>query len=909
MQEPATPSRRSALPAILLALLILGYAAFFSAYTLQRHATFNTFAADLSFIDQPMWNTLHGRFLERTLGAIQAPRVAEHFEPILLPLSLVYLVWNDVRAMLIVQTLALALGALPVFWIARRTFSDQGTRAPWIALAFSLACLLAPSLQAANVADFHADPLVVTPLLFAFWYGTERRWRPMWAWAILVMAGKENLPTLTAMLGLYFILTDPAVLGWVRGIPRLRESRRLDPPLTMPASDGAEESILSGAEPRGAERSRRTPAGPRASSGGAKHGLALIVVSVAWFLVATFAIVAPLARQVYGTDGPIYLENRYELGGRLLGTLGGALGLLAEPARLDYLGGLLGAVGWLALLAPEVLLIGLPVLIANTFSNYPGQYSGEQHYSAPLVPVFVVAAIYGARRLQKFFERQVPFRLTPLFTNAVIATTLIAGWLVLQAGVSQVNRGWTPVARQFQWPARTAHHATLDRLASQIPAGAPVSATSAVHPHLAHREKIYVFSEVGDATHVLVDVTGGNDMQATDLKAAVERLVREEGFGIVDAADGYILLAKGAGAAQPPDAAQLPPDFYTFAKTTAAPQYPVEAQFGPGLRLIGYDAVDEPRWRTTRFRFYFERVSDEPLPADLDIRYTARDPAGNAVDDDDLRPMPATLWYPPSMWPQGETVVVETVPWYLPRAFAPVLTVTSGGQTVRAELAPAAAGLDDPAGGPNAAPGAPAAVAPDGSLRLPGLARRDGKVAAYEGALYPIEETDASFAGENWTVRLREWSAPVAAAPGEQLPVLLYWQSARPAPKDYNVFLHLRDATGKTVAMGDGQPSWFTPRPASQWEVGPDGLAGGINAHSIQLPADLVPGRYELVAGWYDWQTGERLSRAAGVSAQLASGNQAGDELVLGSVTVDPLAGPRPDACCLAAKECCASKE
>ena len=73
-----------------------------------------------------MWNTLHGRFLERTLGAVQAPRVAEHFEPILLPLSLVYLVWNDVRAMLIIQTLALALGALPVFWIARRTFARPG---------------------------------------------------------------------------------------------------------------------------------------------------------------------------------------------------------------------------------------------------------------------------------------------------------------------------------------------------------------------------------------------------------------------------------------------------------------------------------------------------------------------------------------------------------------------------------------------------------------------------------------------------------------------------------------------------------------------------------------------------------------------------------------------------------------
>lgn len=875
------------IPAILLALLILGYAAFFSAYTLQRHATFNTFAADLSFIDQPMWNTLHGRFLERTLGAVQAPRVAEHFEPVLLPLSLVYLVWNDVRAALILQTLALAIGALPVFWIARRAFRDQGRRAEWIALAFSLAYLLAPSLQAANVADLHADPFVVAPFLFAFWYGTERRWRLMWAWAILVMAGKENLPTLTAMLGLFFIASDPAFRAWLGGILRLRPAETTGgAPLRMPANAG---------------KSR----GTEGSNGGIKHGLALFGVSVAWFLVATFLIVAPLAREYYGTVGPIYLENRYEFSGGLLGALGDALALLREPARLAYLAGLFGAVGWLALLAPEYLLLGLPVLIANTFSNYPGQYSGEQHYTAPLVPVFIIAAIYGARRLQRFIERQIPFRLTPSVTNAAIIGVLVVGWLLFSAGKAQIERGWTPLARQFQWPAVTQHHKTLERMILQIPADAPVSATSAIHAHLAHRERIYVFSEIGDATHVLVDVTGGNDMQATDLRAYVERLMREEGFGVVDAADGYILLARNAGQAE------LPPDFYTFARAeNPAPQFPVEALFGSGLKLIGYDVIDEPRWRTTRFRFYFVRLSDEPLPADLDIRYTARDAAGNLVDDDDLRPMPMTLWYPPSAWNQGETVVLETMPWFLPRAFAPVLTVTSGGQTVRPELIAAQPDPIDSTGSPAASTQhGSAVVAPNGSLRLPGLARRDGRLEAYEGALDPIETADASFAGADWTVRLREWSAPVGVAPGAPLPVLLFWQSGRAAPEDYSVFLHLRDATGQTVAMGDGQPTWFTPRPATAWEVGSDGLAGVIDAHSIPVPADLEPGQYELVAGWYDWRTGERLSRVQGDAAGQLSGNRLGDELVLGAVIVDPLAGPRPDACCLAAKECCVSQE
>jgi hypothetical protein len=365
------------------------------------------------------------------------------------------------------------------------------------------------------------------------------------------------------------------------------------------------------------------------------------------------------------------------------------------------------------------------------------------------------------------------------------------------------------------------------------------------------------------------------------------------GYGIVDAADGYLLLAKGKGGAA------IPADFYTFAKAKdTQPQVPVRAQFGPGLQFLGYDVIDDARWRLTRFRFYFKRLSEAPLPADLAIRYTSRDAAGALVDDAGQRPVPALLWYPPASWQQGETIILETAPWFLPRAFAPILTVTSGGQTISPEVVPA----PPEATPPGAAPLSPG-VATDGALRLPGLARRNGQLDFYEGSLYAIETDEASFDADDWSVRLREWSAPRAVAPGGKLPVLFYWQAARAASQDYNVFLHLRDATGKTVAMGDAPPTWFTTKPTTTWRAGKDGLAAMIDAHSIAVPDDLEPGSYELVVGWYDWQTGKRLSRIQGV------GNRAGDEFVLGAVTVDDLAGPRPDACCLAAKECCASKE
>ena len=200
-------------PRFILALLITGYTLYFSAYTFNRHNTLHSYAADLSLIDQSMWNTVlgPGRFMEQTWGDRQQPRLAEHFEPILIPLAALFFLWDDVSVLLIAQSLALALGALPVFWIARRqlTLGTTGSPSPlgeWAALAFATAYLLYPHLQAANIADFHADPFVVTPLLLAFWYSLQQRWRWAWVWALLAMLVKENLPTLTAMLGLWLVL-------------------------------------------------------------------------------------------------------------------------------------------------------------------------------------------------------------------------------------------------------------------------------------------------------------------------------------------------------------------------------------------------------------------------------------------------------------------------------------------------------------------------------------------------------------------------------------------------------------------------------------------------------------------------------------------------------------------------------
>ncbi|MBE7470376.1 MAG: hypothetical protein HS114_14690 [Anaerolineales bacterium] len=87
-----------------------------------------------------------------------------------------------------------------------------------------------------------------------------------------------------------------------------------------------------------------------------------------------------------------------------------------------------------------------------------------------------------------------------------------------------------------------------------------------------------------------------------------------------------------------------------------------------------------------------------------------------------------------------------------------------------------------------------------------------------------------------------------------QLSIKLYWRSESLLPVDYTTFVHLRNATGETVAQKD-QPPLNGAYPTSLWDPG-EIIADTI---TIPLPAELPAGQYALVIGMYNYQTGQRL--------------------------------------------------
>jgi uncharacterized membrane protein len=319
-------------------MLIVLYILFFASLSIRQHEAFQTYSADLGNHDQAIWNTVHGRLFRLTNMAGLDSRLALHFEPILLPLSLSYLVYSDPRTLLVLQTVMVGLGALPVFWLAREKLNSD-----LAALVFPLAYLLFPALEAANLFDFHTVTLAVPFLLYAFYFLQSRRYGLFALFAILAMSCKEDIPLLVAMLGIYIFVFQKA----------------------------------------------------------RKAGVLTFLGSGCWFYVAVFLIsprFSPIGQNVH-LERYAYLGQTPQ---QMVSTIFTRPGVIWEQlmvkARVGhYLWQLLTPVAFTSLLSLQTFLISLPSLAINLLSQYePMQEVSRYHYAAPLVPLSSLSRLLSA---------------------------------------------------------------------------------------------------------------------------------------------------------------------------------------------------------------------------------------------------------------------------------------------------------------------------------------------------------------------------------------------------------------------------------------------------------------------------------------------------------------------------------
>jgi uncharacterized membrane protein len=413
------------------------YAAGFAALSSLRHDAFFTGRFDLGNMVQAVWSTAHGHPLEMTdLHGDQISRLAAHVDPILVLFTPLWLIWPSPQLLLVVQAIAIALGAIPVYLLARKHLGTQRA-----GLGFALAYLLYPATGWLTLNEFHPVALATPLLLAAFWFLDEDRLLPFAFFGIAAALCKEEIGLVLAGFGIWYAIAH----------------RRL------------------------------------------AVGAAIAAAGALWAAIAIAVVIphynAGAESDFYGR----YSEVGGSAGGILKTTFTHPLRIVeaAFSARdLHYLLDLLAPLAALSLLSPLVLVAALPELAINLLSSTTTQTSIHFHYTAGLIPTFVIAAIFGAKRLSRW-------------TFAVAILVVLAA-LIGNYRLGPIP-GWRHVPGGQTFQATAARVTVHDRIAKRglelIPSGAVVSATNTLGAHLSARRRVLSFPFVEDAAWIAADET------------------------------------------------------------------------------------------------------------------------------------------------------------------------------------------------------------------------------------------------------------------------------------------------------------------------------------------------------------------------------------------------------------------
>jgi uncharacterized membrane protein len=402
-----------------------------AAVAIRRHLAFAG-GPDIDIFDQALWNTTQGRFYRSSIvGGVRL--LSEHFDPLQLVLVPFYLVYPSPVILLTTQALMLALGAIPLYWLARDRFPGQ-----LLAPLFPILYLLYQPLRAANRNDYHPGALVPPLFLFALYFMEKARWRPMVLMLVLAGLLKEQMAMAGVTIGIYLFFA--------------RRQRRL--------------------------------------------GAGLAVLFGLWFY-ANFAWIIPafkpagggykyfsLYSTLGGTQAGTFFAHLLDPGGLLR-----SLTMLLDR-KLMYVFQAFGQLAFLSFLSPSRLFLGLPFLAEHLLTDAPLMTTIWTHHTADLLPFIFFSALAGVSRLLRWLPAW------EIRGRAWSADSLPRRVAALLLATTFLFHGWSEIFH-LRLHSITPHHEHLYAVLASIPPDASVSAQTPIAPHLSYRKALYHFPDLG----------------------------------------------------------------------------------------------------------------------------------------------------------------------------------------------------------------------------------------------------------------------------------------------------------------------------------------------------------------------------------------------------------------------------
>lgn len=381
----------------------------FSLYDRFAYMTF-----DLGIYDQATWLISQGQVPFVTARGVHL--LGDHFSLILYLIAPLYGLFPTPKTLLALQAIALALGAIPAYGLARKRLGSEP-----LALLFGLIYLVHPAHQWSITYEFHPE-VFATPLLVTAFYAIEaRRW-----------------PLLAASLALTALTKESAGLTIVCvGVWALSKNRR---------------------------------------AGLAAIAFGLLMLPVSMLAVRYFN---------GGQSSPYFAIFRHygstpvEMMHNFVSHPIPFVGDLFQPVNIQLVAALMLVFCFLPLLAPDIMLLSLPMLIVNFMGGRSGMHTYEEYYFAYSTPFFYLGAIKGLQRAQQW--DWFPRRLMRVNLPVWAVSGIVMGPLVRP--VNTIYSGMPPTEARDE----------CSNAISLIPPGSSVSAAMALGPHVNHRTRLYLF--------------------------------------------------------------------------------------------------------------------------------------------------------------------------------------------------------------------------------------------------------------------------------------------------------------------------------------------------------------------------------------------------------------------------------
>lgn len=454
-----------------------------------RHWTFHSTASDLAVFDQVLWNTIHGRFMESTLSLARCEPhsfFGDHFSPALLLLLPLYVVVPRPETLIVVQTIALALGVWPIYLLARRSLPAAEQHLVWVA-----AYLLSAPLSFIALYDFHEITLAVAPLGFAMYFLATRRTLPMLLCLVVALLAKEEVALICVGFGV--------ALAFQR---RWRASAL----------------VIAGS--------------------------ILAFVATLKIIIPAFAAGAPY--QYLGRYASLG-RDELEIARTLLFDPLRALTVLASGevgSKIVFVLSLFGPGLGLALRSRWALLPSLPPLGYLLLSDYGGEHTLHNQYGAPLIPLALAASILGAAAVGERWRCRVTVGV--LASSLFLAFSF--GGLPFSLDFANAFLRGEPDRAPSGEPilARESRYEPFLPAVSAIPADAAVSSRDYVTTQIPQRSFNYnlIGLDVCDAQYVILDYAAPSVNRDAAKHLAEVDAVKRLGFDEIASGAGLSLLRR-----------------------------------------------------------------------------------------------------------------------------------------------------------------------------------------------------------------------------------------------------------------------------------------------------------------------------------------------------------------------------